>query len=34
MLLNGDCQIELEKIKDNSIDCVITDPPYRYIDLN
>jgi len=27
-LLNNDCIIELEKLEDNSIDCVITDPPY------
>ena len=28
VLLNGDCMIELNKLEDNSIDCVITDPPY------
>ncbi len=28
ILLNNDCLIELEKLEDNSIDCVITDPPY------
>lgn len=27
-ILNNDCIIELEKLKDESIDCVITDPPY------
>jgi len=27
-LLNNDCIIEIEKLQDNSIDCVITDPPY------
>jgi site-specific DNA-methyltransferase (adenine-specific) len=27
-LFNNDCMIELEKLPDNSIDCVITDPPY------
>ena len=27
-LLNNDCLIELEKLENNSIDCVITDPPY------
>jgi site-specific DNA-methyltransferase (adenine-specific) len=28
IILNNDCLIELEKLPDNSIDCVITDPPY------
>ena len=28
IILNADCMIELDKIADNSIDCVITDPPY------
>jgi len=28
IILNNDCLIELEKLEDNSIDCVITDPPY------
>ena len=27
-ILNNDCIKELEKMADNSIDCVITDPPY------
>jgi site-specific DNA-methyltransferase (adenine-specific) len=27
-ILNNDCMIELNKLADNSIDCVITDPPY------
>lgn len=27
IILNNDCLIELEKLPDNSIDCVITDPP-------
>ena len=27
-ILNADCMIELNKLQDNSIDCVITDPPY------
>ena len=27
-IINNDCMIELEKLEDNSIDCVITDPPY------
>lgn len=28
IILNNDCMVELEKMEDNSIDCVITDPPY------
>ena len=28
VLINNDCILELNKMKDNSIDCVITDPPY------
>ena len=28
VILNNDCMIELSKLEDNSIDCVITDPPY------
>lgn len=28
VILNSDCMIELNKLEDNSIDCVITDPPY------
>ena len=27
-LFNNDCMKELEKIEDESIDCIITDPPY------
>lgn len=27
-LFNNDCMKELEKIEDDSIDCIITDPPY------
>tara|TARA_B100000965_G_scaffold76898_1_gene61048 strand:+ start:4307 stop:5221 length:915 start_codon:yes stop_codon:yes gene_type:complete len=27
-VINGDCLIELKRLDDNSIDCVITDPPY------
>lgn len=27
-IINNDCIIELEKLEDNSIDCVLTDPPY------
>tara|TARA_B100000575_G_C23136848_1_gene660625 strand:- start:272 stop:1192 length:921 start_codon:yes stop_codon:yes gene_type:complete len=28
LVLNNDCLEELKKLEDNSIDCVITDPPY------
>lgn len=28
-IVNGDCTKELKKISDNSIDCIITDPPYN-----
>ena len=28
MVINGDCYEELFKIKDNSIDLIIIDPPY------
>ena len=28
VILNNDCMVELVKLEDNSIDCVITDPPY------
>ena len=28
IILNNDCIAELHKLADNSIDCVITDPPY------
>ena len=28
LILNADCMVELNKLEDNSIDCVITDPPY------
>ena len=27
-LLRGDCLEQLEVLPDNSVDCVITDPPY------
>lgn len=27
-IVNNDCMKELEKLEDNTIDCVITDPPY------
>lgn len=28
VIINNDCMVELNKLEDNSIDCVITDPPY------
>lgn len=28
IILNGNCMEELYKLEDNSVDCVITDPPY------
>ncbi len=28
VILNQDCMVALKKLEDNSIDCVITDPPY------
>lgn len=31
-VIKGDCQTELEKIENESIDCIVTDPPYRYVD--
>jgi len=34
VILNGDSLVELKKLKDNSIDCVITDPPYFIGKLN
>jgi len=29
MLINGDCLEELKKLKENSVDAVVTDPPYE-----
>ena len=29
MIINGDCLVELKKLKENSVDAVITDPPYN-----
>lgn len=29
-IYNIDCLIELKKMPDNSVDCVITDPPYEF----
>ncbi len=31
-IIHNDCMLELDKFEDNSIDCVITDPPY-FIDM-
>ena len=28
-LINGDCLAELDKLEENSIDCIVTDPPYE-----
>lgn len=28
MIISGDCIVELKKLKDNSIDLILTDPPY------
>ena len=28
IILNADCMFELNKLEDDSVDCVITDPPY------
>lgn len=30
-LIHGDCIKELENIADKSIDCILTDPPYKYL---
>ena len=29
MIVNGDCLVELKKLKENSVDSVVTDPPYE-----
>ena len=29
-LIQGDCKLELAKLPENSIDCMVTDPPYGY----
>ena len=34
MIINGDCLIELDKLDKNSIDAIITDPPYELNFLN
>ena len=34
IILNADCMVELNKLEDNSIDCVLTDPPYFIDKLN
>lgn len=28
-IINGDCIFELDKIQENSIDSIVTDPPYE-----
>ena len=28
MIIEGDCLEEMRKMKDNSISCIVTDPPY------
>ena len=30
ILFNGDSKIELQKVQDNSVDFMATDPPYGY----
>ena len=30
MIIHGDCETELKKLDSNSIDMVLTDPPYGY----
>jgi DNA modification methylase len=30
LLINGDCLVELAKLPDNSVDLIVTDPPYGY----
>ncbi len=32
MLIKGDCEIELPKIESDSINLILTDPPYLYLD--
>lgn len=34
MLINGDCEQELKKLEDNSVDLICTDPPYGYSFMN
>ncbi len=29
MLITGDCLVELKKLKENSVDSIVTDPPYE-----
>src|SRR5206468_203220 len=33
-LLDGDCRSEMKKIEDNTVDLVLTDPPYPCIGKN
>ena len=28
MIINGDCVEEMKKLDDNSVDSIVTDPPY------
>ena len=28
-LINGDCLVEMKNIPDNSVDSIVTDPPYE-----
>ena len=30
-LIHGDSHVELEKLKSESVDAIIIDPPYRYL---
>ena len=34
MIINGNCLEELKKLPDNSIDLILTDPPYLTTDLS
>lgn len=29
LIINGDCLVELDKLEENSIDSIVTDPPYE-----
>lgn len=31
-LYNGDCTIGMCELPDNSVDCILTDPPYKYLE--
>ena len=30
IILQGDAELKLKELEDNSIDCIVTDPPYGY----